>query len=97
MGAYRHCTGALSEREAHICTCIAHSEELLRILAVAFAAEGPGHRETKLQSAVVVGRDLAVAPLSACRGMRGILTVVTRQACKTLWLVRDVPYDPSGS
>ena len=58
---------------AHIATCIAHSEQLFRVLAVAFATERFGHGKAELKTTVVVRFDLTVASLAAGCGMGGVL------------------------
>ena len=44
-------------------TCIAHREQLFRILTIAFASEGPRHGKAELETAVIVRYDLPVAAL----------------------------------
>ncbi len=57
-------------------TCVAHGEELFRVLAVALAAERLGHGEAQLEAAVVVGFDLAVSALSARGGVGRVLVLL---------------------
>ena len=54
-------------------TGVAHGEEHLGVLTVAFAAERLGHGEAQREAVVVVRLDFAVASLSARGGVRGVL------------------------
>lgn len=57
-------------------TSVAHREEHLGVLAVALAAERPGHGEPQRQADVVVGLDFAVASLAARSGMGSVLSPI---------------------
>ena len=48
---------------ARLRTCIAHSEELFRVLAIAFPSEGPRHGKAELEATIIVRDDLPVAAL----------------------------------
>jgi hypothetical protein len=52
---------------------VAHRKQLLRVLAVALAAERLRHREPERDPVVVVRLDLAVAALAGRSCMRGVL------------------------
>lgn len=77
-------------------TSVSHSEELLRVLAVAFTAQRLGHREAQFKAVVVVRLDLSVPALTPRGRVGGVLAKVSSEVRKYNWGCSVVAWLPCG-